>query len=203
MSTWLEDESLDVRSPEGQERSRAWLEHFQQHEVNGIGFGFVAIQRIGDDEPADILAEEMPQAFSDPLGPEVEEYFARVAWLRDLVPGELQGKHFQVRPGLAREDISTPDAELGQGFTRAALRLTRTDGPRWSHEVDEHIAAIVAGLNPQGLNLEETIGLYAAAHGFDEAELTTAALPAVIDMVRHGLLIPADLLLDTDSPDLS
>lgn len=203
VSTWLEDESLDVRSPEGQERSRAWLEHFHDHEVNGIGFGFVAIQRIGDDEPADILAEEMPQTFSDPLGPEVEEYFARVAWLRDLVPGELQGKHFQVRPGLAREDISTPDEETQQGFTRAALRLTRTDGPRWSHEVDEHIAAIVAGLNPQGLNLEETIGLYAAAHGFDEEGITAAALPAVIDMVRHGLLIPADLLLDADSADLT
>ena len=203
VSTWLKDESLDVRSVEGQERSRAWLEHFHDHEVNGIGFGFVAIQRIGDDEPADILAEEMPQTFSDPLGPEVEEYFARVAWLRDLVPGELQGKHFQVRPGLAREDISTPDEETQQGFTRAALRITRTDGPRWSHEVDEHLAAIVAGLNPQGLNLEETIGLYAAAHGFDEEEITAAALPAVIDMVRHGLLIPADLLLDADSADLT
>ena len=203
VSTWLKDESLDVRSVEGQERSHAWLEHFHDHEVNGIGFGFVAIQRIGDDEPADILAEEMPQTFSDPLGPEVEEYFARVAWLRDLVPGELQGKHFQVRPGLAREDISTPDEETQQGFTRAALRITRTDGPRWSHEVDEHLAAIVAGLNPQGLNLEETIGLYAAAHGFDEEEITAAALPAVIDMVRHGLLIPADLLLDADSADLT
>ena len=203
VSTWLKDESLDVRTAEGQERSRAWLEHFHDHEVNGIGFGFVAVQRIGDDEPADILAEEMPQSFSDPLGPEVEEYFARVAWLRDLVPGELQGKHFQVRPGLAREDISTPDEETQQGFTRAALRLTRTDGPRWSHEVDEHIAAIVAGLNPQGLNLEETIGLYAAAQGFDEEEVTAAALPAVIDMVRHGLLIPADLLLDADSADLT
>ena len=203
VSTWLKDESLDVRSVEGQERSRAWLEHFHDHEVNGIGFGFGAIHRIGDDEPADILAEEMPQTFSDPLGPEVEEYFARVAWLRDLVPGELQGKHFQVRPGLAREDISTPDEETQQGFTRAALRITRTDGPRWSHEVDEHLAAIVAGLNPQGLNLEETIGLYAAAHGFDEEEITAAALPAVIDMVRHGLLIPADLLLDADSADLT
>ena len=61
----------------------------------------------------------------------------------------------------------------------------------------------LSGLNPQGLNLEETIGLYAAAHGFDEEELTAAALPAVIDMVRHGLLIPADLLLDTGSTNLS
>ena len=61
------------------------------------------------------------------------------------------------------------------------------------------MAAIVAGLSPHGLNLGETVGLYAVAHGFDEAELTAAALPAMIDMVRHGLLIPADLLLEEET----
>ncbi|ERS52420.1 MULTISPECIES: DUF7059 domain-containing protein [Corynebacterium] len=199
VSTWLKDESLDVRSDEGKARSKAWLDHFHHHDVTGIGFGFVAIQKIADDEPSDILAEEMPQHFSDPLGPEVEEYFARVAWLRDLVPGELEGKHFQVRPQVAKEEVSVADTDNKQGFSRAVIRLTRTDGPRWSHEVDEHLAAIVAGLSPHGLNLGETVGLYAVAHGFDEAELTAAALPAIIDMVRHGLLIPADLLLEDDA----
>ena len=61
------------------------------------------------------------------------------------------------------------------------------------------MAAIVAGLSPHGLNLGETVGLYAVAHGFDETELTAAALPAIIDMVRHGLLTPADLLLEDDA----
>lgn len=194
VSTWLKDESVDVRTPEGRSRSQAWLEHFADNDVTGIGFGFVAIQNIGDDQPSDILAEEMPQHFEDPLGPEVEEYFARVAWLRSLVPGELEHKHFAVRPGLAKEDVSLPDTELGQGFSRAALRLTRTDGPRWSHEVDEHLAAIVAGLNPQGLSLAETVELYATLHGFDEEELLASAVPAVVDLVRHGLIIPAELL---------
>ena len=193
VSTWLKDESVDVRSDLGRERARLWLEHFNEHDVTGIGFGFVAIQRIDDDEPSDVLAEYMPQPFTDPLGPEVEEYFARVAWLRGLVPGELETKHFQVRPGVAREDVQLPDAELGMGFAPAALRLTRTEGPRWSHDVDKHIAAIVAGLNPAGLSLGETIELYAAAQGFDEEELVASALPAMVDLIRHGLIIPTEL----------
>lgn len=194
VSTWLADESVDVRSTEGQARSREWLQHFHDHEVTGIGFGFVAIQRIGDDEPSDILAETMSQPVVDPLGPEVEEYFARVEWLRGLVPGELENAHVQLRPGVAREDVALPDTEVGMGFTRAALRLTRTDGPRWQHDVDEHLAAIVAGLNPQGLSIGETIELYAAAQGYDEAALVDAALPAIVDLIRHGLVIPTELL---------
>lgn len=194
VSTWLKDESVDVRTPLGRERSRLWLEHFRNHGVTRIGFGFVAIQRIADDADSDVLAEEMPQSFSDPLGPEVDEYFARAAWLRDLVPGELEHKHFALRPGVAKEDVSLPDKDLGQGFARAVLRLTRTDGPRWSHEVDEHLAAIVSGLNPHGLSLAETVELYAAAHGFDEQELLSSAVPAIVDLIRHGFIIPADIL---------
>lgn len=194
VSTWLSDESVDVRTAEGQERSRRWLEHFRDHDVTGIGFGFVAIQRIADDEPSDILAETMAQPVIDPLGPEVEEYFARIEWLRNLVPGELETKHVQLRPGVAREDVSLPDTELGMGFERAALRLSRTNGPRWQHDVDEHLAAIVAGLNPHGLSIGETIELYAAAQGFEESELVSAALPAIVDLIRHGLLIPTELL---------
>lgn len=195
VSTWLKDESVDLRSDTGKEQAQRWLQHFHAHDVTGIGFGFVAVQRIGDDEPSDILAEYMPQPFNDPLGPEVEEYFARVAWLRGLVPGQLERSHFAVRPGLAREDIALPD-ESGQGFHRAALRLTRTEGPRWQHDVDEHLASIVAGLNPEGLTLADTVGVYAALNDFDEDELLASALPAVVDLVRHGLLIPTDLLND-------
>ncbi|MDN6687022.1 class I SAM-dependent methyltransferase [Corynebacterium flavescens] len=197
VSTWLKDESVDVRSPLGRERSRLWLQHFSDADVTGIGFGFVAIQKLADEnETSDILAEYMPQPFEDPLGPEVEEYFARIAWLRELVPGELEHKHCALRPGLAREDIALADEETAMGFKRAVLRLTRTEGPRWSHEIDEHLASIVAGLNPRGLSLGETIELYAAAHGFDEDALTAAALPAVVDLIRHGIVIPADLLLE-------
>ena len=69
VSTWLKDESIDPRSPEGWERSRLWLEHFRDNDVTGIGFGFVALQRIDDSLPSEVTAEEIPQAFEDALGP--------------------------------------------------------------------------------------------------------------------------------------
>lgn len=192
VGTWLKDESIDPRSPEGDARTGAWLEHFAEHGVSGIGFGFVAIRNIGD-EPSDVLAESMPQSFTDPLGPEVEEYFTRTAWLRGRGAQELADATFLTRPGLARETIAVADKEAGVGFAPAALRLTRTDGPRWSHDVDEHLAAIVAGLHPQGLSFGETVGLYALANGLDEEELVRAAVPALVDLVRHGLVLPAEL----------
>lgn len=191
VGTWLRDESVDPRSAEGRERTRLWLEHFARHSVTGIGFGFVAIKRIEDDLPSDILAESLTQPFADPLGPEVEEYFQRVEWLRDLLPGEIAEKRFAVRPGLAREDIHVAG---DSGFAPAALRLTRTDGPRWSHEIDVHLGAIVAGLNPHGLALEDIVSLYALAEGIDENSLLPEASAAIIDLVRHGLVIPAELL---------
>lgn len=193
VSTWLKDESIDPRSVEGRERARLWLEHFRSNNVTGIGFGFVALQRIDDALPSEVTAEEIPQAFEDALGPEVEEHFMRSAWLRNLLPDEIGDKQFGLRPGVAREDIALANSDLGFGFTRATMRLTRTEGPRWTHEVDEHVASIVAGLNPQGLNLRETIELYAVANDYDPEELTTAAIPAITDLIRHGFLYPTEL----------
>ena len=73
-------------------------------------------------------------------------------------------------------------------------RLTRTDGPRWSHDIDKHLASLLAGLNPQGLGLGETAELYAFAQGLDAEELVDSAVSAAVDLIRHGFLIPTDLL---------
>ena len=194
VATWLEDESLDPRSAAGQERTARWLQYFADNDVTGIGFGFIAIQRIGDDEPSDILAEEMEQPFHGSLGPEVEEYFARAEWLRGKDRNDLSDCQFLVRPSAALEQVSLPDAESRQGFAPAVWRLTRTDGPRWSHDIDKHLASLLAGLNPQGLGLGETAELYAFAQGLDAEELVDSAVSAAVDLIRHGFLIPTDLL---------
>lgn len=198
VGTWLRDESLDPRSREAARRTQAWLEHFARSGVTAIGFGFVAIQEIGD-QPSDILAEELPQTYTDPLGAEVEEYFTRVSWLRQRSTDEIADATFLLRPGLAKEEVSVADTEARVGFTPAALRLARTDGPRWSHDVDRHLAAIVAGLHPQGLSLRETVELYALAQDLDAEQLVSSAVPAVVDLIRHGLVLPADLVELTET----
>ncbi|ANE04195.1 methyltransferase [Corynebacterium crudilactis] len=197
VGTWLADESLDLRSPEAASRTTEWLNHFAKANVTGVGFGFIAIQRLEEEDAelkSDILAESMTQYFEDPLGPEVAEYFARTSWLREQTRDSILESRYKVRPGVAREDISLADAEEGMGFSSVTLRLTRTDGPRWSHDVDQHVAAIVAGLNPHGLPFEEILEMFAMAQGIDGEALHNSAIAALVDLIRHGLVLPADLL---------
>lgn len=198
VGTWLRDESIDPRSKEGAERTRAWLDHFARAGVTGVGFGFIALRRLPDSVESQVTAEELTQPFSDPLGPEIEEYFIRAEWLRDRDSDALASARYRLRPQVAREEIAVADVDAGSGFTPAVTRLTRTDGPRFSHEVDELLATLVAGLNPRGLSLADTAEILAAARGLDADTLTEAALPAVVDLVRHGLLIPADVVKEDD-----
>lgn len=116
VATWLKDESLDPRSPEGQDKTWKWLDYFAENDVRGIGVGYIAIQRIGDDDPSDVLAEEMEQPYADDLGPEVEEYFARAEWLRDANRDKVATSNYCIRPGVALEKVSLPDEETRQGF---------------------------------------------------------------------------------------
>ncbi|CAM3890826.1 DUF7059 domain-containing protein [Corynebacterium frankenforstense] len=193
VGTWLRDEGVDPRSPEGAARTHAWLDYFESENVETVGFGFVAVENIGD-APSEVVAEELTQAFTDPLGPEVEEYFRRAAWLRARDTEGVLAANYLVRPGVALEEVGLPDAGTGLGFADEVRRLTRTDGPRFSHEVDAHVAAVVAGLHPQGLTLSDVAELYAAAKGLDADEVRTGAAAVTVDLVRHGLLLPADLV---------
>lgn len=192
VATWLADESLDVRSAEATRRAEEWLEFFARAGVTSVGFGVIALQSI--EGPSEVVAEELLQPFTDPLGPETQEYFARASWLRRQTPDSIDATRFAVRPGAALHRVSLPDQENGFGFAPEVTRITRTDGPRWSHEIDEALASILAGLNPHGLNLAETAGLFAAARGVDESALLPQARGAIVDLVRHGIVIPEELI---------
>ncbi|WP_018295676.1 DUF7059 domain-containing protein [Corynebacterium lubricantis] len=193
VSTWLKDESVDLRSRAGIVRTEQWLDHFQRNDVVGIGFGWIFLRSIGD-QPTEVTAEEILQPFTDPLGPEVDEYFQRMDWLRDKTSDDILAARFTVRPGVAREDVQVADSEVGMGFNSRVIRLTRTDGPRFSHEVDAPLASIIAGLHPSGLSLGETISLWSASQGIeDDAELLDSAATAVVDLIRHGVVLPAEI----------
>lgn len=197
VSTWLKDESLDPRSRDAVERTEAWLDYFDANHVHAIGFGWVFLRRIGDSETSEITAEELRQPFSDPLGPEVEEYFLRAQWLRGASRDQVLDAAYMVRPSVALEEVSLADADAGIGFAPEVARVTRTDGPRFSHEVDRGVQSVLAGLHPQGLALRDVVGLLAASRGIDDparlGELEDGAAGAVVDLVRHGLVIPAEL----------
>lgn len=198
VGTWLRDESVDPRSAEGAHRTTRWLDHLAAAGVTGIGFGYVALRRLPDERESEVTAEDLTQPFTDPLGPEIEEYFLRSDWLRNHDFDDIASAQYRVRPTVAREDVSVPDTVAGSGFSLEVIRLTRTDGPRFSHDVDELLATLVAGLHPRGLSLADTVDLLAMTRGLEPDTLMSAAVPAVVDLVRHGLLLPAELVEEID-----
>lgn len=195
--TWLTDESVDLRTADGQARTTRWLDMFADHGITRLGMGYIHLQRI--DGPSEVTFEEITTPDLGFFGDEVAEWFLRAEWLAGQDAEGVLSACYAVRPTVARETVELPDP-TGAGFCTTVLRLTRTDGPRFSHEVDAPLSAVVAGLNPRGLSLADTAGLYCAVNGLDDAAFAGALVPLVVDLVRHGILLPTDLLDDVDGP---
>lgn len=194
IGTWLRDESIDPRSPEGCQRSRDWFEHFRTNGVVGIGFGYITVQRI--DGATSAVCEEMPQPLAVPFAAEAEEYLGRAEWLRSQTTETILDTPFTVRPGVAVERISLTDDNSGQGFAEFDIRLSRTDGPAWSHSVDESVVNILGALHPEAAlgSIIDIMAMFGAFSEEDVPAIKEAAVPIVVDLVRHGLVLPTELL---------
>ncbi|NIJ12710.1 methylase of polypeptide subunit release factors [Saccharomonospora amisosensis] len=182
VGTWLRDAGIEPRSAEGRAKAGEWLDWFRQRQVEGVGFGFVTLRRVESGEPT-VVCEDLRQAYDDPLGAEAAHWLDRVQWLRETGT-RLLDTTFRVPDTVVLERIASPGED---GWTTDVLRLHRTDGPGWQHELDELSAALLAGCRG-ALPLRDLLQLLAAAHGADADTLAADALPAVTQLVRHGML---------------
>lgn len=183
VGTWMRDGGLDPRDPDTAEVAQSWLDHFAAADVEGIGFGFVYLRRT--DTATDLLAEELAHGFSDPLGDESIEYFARLDWLREH---DILDSVLTLDPNTALERVYLPG---DNGWSQVAVRVHRGNGPQWQHDTDELGAALLAGLRPDGLPVGELVELLAAAHDEDPGDLAAHAVTMMQGLVRHGLVRPA------------
>ncbi|NLG54536.1 MAG: methyltransferase [Rhodococcus sp.] len=183
VGTWMRDGGQDPRDPQAAQRATEWLTHLRESDVDGIGFGFVYLRRTNT--PTDLLVEDLTHGFDDPLGDEALAYFDRLAWLRD---NDVLTARLRLDPHTALERVFLPGEE---GWAQEVVRVHRGGGPRWQHEVDDLVAALLAGMTTGSLALEELIELLAFAHGEDVTTLTEAAVPLVHSLVRHGIVLPA------------
>lgn len=192
VGTWQRDAGLDPRDPDAAAQAEGWLKHFDAADVEGIGFGFVYLQRT--DAPTSVLAEDLRHGFSDPLGPEGVDYLRRAAWLREH---GVVDNLFTLDPATALERVylpagpeTTADADSDGTWRQVVTRLHRGDGPAWQHELDELGLTLIAGLSRGELPLWQIVDLLAAARGIDGDELLAGAASLVESLVRHGLLRP-------------
>lgn len=200
VNTWLRDESIDPRSDAGQQRTTEWLDFFARHQITRIGLGWIHIEKF--EGTSELTVESLDHALPAGayLGKEAAQWFARCQWIDQLeVPGRSAATAVaEGRYRLGRGVILEKTARAtNQGFGEESTRLTRTDGPGWTHEIDHELATILAGLSWEGLSLGDVAEFYHAVHGeklgISAEELIDQLVPIAIDLVRHGMIVPEDL----------
>lgn len=190
-------------------RAAAWLDWFDAHKVEGIGFGLVTARNAGNHDPV-VRVENLRQPMAQPFGAEVAAWFARQDWLRargaattassaDLVidplapgaPGpanaDLLAARYTAAPGLTlhQEAAIGPD---GWDVTRQSL--AQTAGLRWSEEVDPVLLALVSGCDGT-VSLRDQLAVLAAAYEVPEPIMAQMAGVIVPHLVERGFIEPA------------
>lgn len=187
VSLWLRDAGERPGTPAWNRRYDDWLDWFDAAGVAAVGMGLVTMWRSAADDPV-VVCEDVPQAVEQPVGPLLPGWVARQRWLRDRSDTDLLGTSLRAGDDL----VLDRSALLGPaGWADATAQLRQARGLRWSVEVDEAMAALVAGCDGTR-PLAGLLAVLGAALQRPAGEVAAAALPVVRDLVGRGFLLPED-----------
>ena len=149
---WLADATQggDIR------RTVEWLDWFDAHKVEAVGFGLVTLRRSGHEDPV-VRVEDLRQAVDQPLGDQVAAWFDRQDALRG---GDLLSRRYRTAAGLRLHQEATIGAD-SWAVDRQLIALPH--GLRWTEEVDPLVLALVGGCDGN-LSLRDQLTVLAAAH---------------------------------------
>jgi hypothetical protein len=182
---WLKDAGLHG-TPEYHERYDTWLSWFDAQGAEAVGFGWINLRRVSTSstnivEPT-IRLEEWPYDVEQPIGPEVAGFFERTARLRDLSDDDLGAARMVARTDLRQESYGAPGAADPEEIVLRQQRWTRR-----ARQVDTVEAALVGACDGE-LTVLQILDALAELLGQDAAEVRTAYLPVVRDLVTEGFL---------------
>ncbi|MFI7078227.1 methyltransferase [Micromonospora sp. NPDC049903] len=181
VNLWL----TDVGEAADPQRMADWLDWFDAHKVEAIGFGVVSLRRGGHDDPV-LRVEDLRQRVQAPMGDRVATWFDRQDWLRQQGDDGLLDARYRAADGLQLRQEATMGAD-GWGVDRQVL--TMPHGLRWTEEIDPLVLALVGGADGR-LPLRDQIALLAVAHDVTPDELAEAAGPIVAHLVERGFIEP-------------
>ncbi|MDQ1722855.1 MAG: hypothetical protein QOI26_2589 [Pseudonocardiales bacterium] len=187
VALWLRDAGEQPGTPGWQQRYDRWLDWFAATGVAGIGMGLISLRRTGE-QSSQVVCQDVPQAHEHPIGPAIEEWFGRSAWLRGRSVSQLLEARLVAAPGVVRSTHSLITAE---GWQPALVQLRQSGGLRWELEVDDAVAALVAACTGE-VKLGVVLSVLAAAVSARNDEVTAALIPVVHDLIERGFLVPAD-----------
>ncbi|BCB87832.1 DUF7782 domain-containing protein [Phytohabitans suffuscus] len=178
---WL----TDAGEPHDPARKAEWLDWFDAHKIEAVGFGLVTLRRDGADDPV-VRVEDLRQQVAGPLGAQVAAWFDRQRFLRVRDAAGLLATRYRAADGLQLRQEATMGPE-GWAVDRQVLAMPQ--GLRWNEEVDPLVLALVGGCDGQ-VPLRDQIAVLAVAHEVAEEDLAEAAVPIVAHLVERGMLLP-------------
>jgi methylase of polypeptide subunit release factors len=183
---WLRDGG-DHRADPASYAARydAWLEEFERRKVSGVGFGWITLRRSDAAVPT-VTAEEWPHPVEQPLGPEIERWFARQDFLRAHDDAALLGARFRLADGVLQEQVGLPGAEDPE---HVVLRAAR--GMRRATTVDT-VGAGFAGVCDGSLTAGRILDAIAQLLGQDPVILRDSTPAAIRTLVEQGFLVPVE-----------
>ncbi|SDD20913.1 methyltransferase [Glycomyces harbinensis] len=174
--TWQRDsgESHDA------EQAAAWLDWFDAEDVEGVGFGFVAVR--GVDGASEVVCEEVRHAVETPWSARVGEWFA----VREngLEPEALWGSRLRVADGTVLQQTAQVG---GEGWDVDRQWLQQSDGMRYAEAVDPLIVAFMGACNGEA-DVRLQVQLLADTYGAEPAMLFAQLYPVIRRLVERGFL---------------
>ncbi|MDI5942733.1 methyltransferase, partial [Micromonospora sp. DH15] len=128
VNLWL----TDVGEAADPHRAAAWLDWFDAHKVEAIGFGIVSLRRGGHADPV-VRVEDLRQRVEPPLGGQIAAWFDRQDWLRAHGADGLLDARYRAAEGLQLRQEATMGDE-GWAVDRQVLAMPH--GLRWTEEID-------------------------------------------------------------------
>ncbi|MEU5940070.1 methyltransferase [Micromonospora sp. NPDC047548] len=183
VNLWL----TDVGEAADPQRMAAWLDWFDAHKVEAIGFGIVSLRRGGHADPV-VRVEDLRQRVEPPMGDRIATWFDRQDFLRVRDTDALLAERYRAARGLQLRQEATMGEE-GWAVDRQVLAMPH--GLRWTEEIDPLVLALVGGCDGR-LALRDQLALLAAAHDVTPQELAEAAGPIVAHLVERGIIEPVD-----------
>jgi hypothetical protein len=178
---WLSD----AGEPHDPARKAAWLDWFDAHKIEAVGFGLVTLCRAGADDPV-VRVEDLRQQVAGPLGAQVAAWFDRQDFLRVRDGAAILAGRYRAAEGLQLRQEATMGPE-GWAVDRQVLAMPH--GLRWSEEIDPLVLALVGGCDGR-VPLRDQIAVLAVAHEVAEQDLAEAAVPIVAHLVERGVIEP-------------
>ncbi|MEU5384170.1 DUF7059 domain-containing protein [Kitasatospora cineracea] len=179
---WLRDGG-DHRGEEYTARYEEWLDGFEAAGVEGIGFGWITLRASGAAEPV-VRIEEWPHPVEQPLGPHIEEWFARQDFLRAHDDVGLLAARYLLADEVVQEQIGDPGSEDPE---HVVLRHNR--GMRRATKVDT-VGAGFVGVCDGTLAAGEIVDAIAQLLGEDRAALRERVPESLRLLTEQGFVEP-------------